>query len=62
MKRVVLTIALAVAIVVPAAATARPAATTIGVKASEFKFVLTKRDRANGNRHFQDHECRSSQA
>jgi uncharacterized cupredoxin-like copper-binding protein len=42
MKRVVLTVTLAVAIGLPLAASARTAAiSTIGVKASEFKFALT---------------------
>ena len=49
MKRIVLTIALAVAIVLPMAAAARTAAiSTIGVKASEFKFVLTKKTAPRG--------------
>lgn len=49
MKRVVLTVALAVAIVLPMAAAARTTAiSTIGVKASEFKFVLTNKTAPKG--------------
>ena len=49
MKRVVLTVTLAVAIVLPTAATAQKAAiSTIGVKASEFKFVLTSKTAPKG--------------
>jgi uncharacterized cupredoxin-like copper-binding protein len=49
MKRVVLTITLAVAIGLPLAAAARTAAiSTIGVKASEFKFALTNKTAPRG--------------
>jgi uncharacterized cupredoxin-like copper-binding protein len=49
MKRVVLTITLAVAIGLPVAAAARTAAiSTIGVKASEFKFALASKTAPRG--------------